>query len=142
MKNEQIIFNESMRLMNEGILKGTGRKFLVELEDGTKQEVEEPEPIHTFAAWKSIGRQVKKGQHAKAQIYIWKQGKPYTVKAKNQDGEEVEKEVQGKMFMKLAFFFTLDQTEPIKAEKKAAPELETVNSFVIDANYIDSLLEA
>ena len=113
MSNEQIIFNESMRLMSEGILKGTGRKYLVELEDGTKQEIEEPEPIHTFAAWKSIGRQVKKGEHAKAQIYIWKQGKPYTVKAKNQDGEEIEKECQGKMFMKLAFFFTADQTEAI-----------------------------
>ena len=72
MTNAQIIFNESIELMNQGIIKGTGRTFTVEMEDGTKKTIEEPEELHTFAAWKERGRQVKKGEHAKAKFYIWK----------------------------------------------------------------------
>lgn len=118
MTNAQIIFNESIELMNQGIIKGTGRTFTVEMEDGTKKTIEEPEELHTFAAWKERGRQVKKGEHARAKFYIWKCRMSHdTMTAKNDQGEEVTIEQDNKnMFKKLAFFFTLDQTEEIKKE--------------------------
>lgn len=114
MTNAQIIFNESMALMEQGIIGTTGRTFEVETENGEKITVQEPEQIHTFAAWKSIGRQVKKGEHAKAAFMIWK----HTVKKKKDEektGNPIEDADDEKMFMKKAFFFTIDQTEPIKA---------------------------
>ena len=108
MTNAQIIFNASVKLMNDGVIKGTGRIFKFEDENGNIHELEEPEELHTYAAWQEIGRQVKKGEKAKAAITIWKQGKSRNKRDK--DGNE--EEVQGNMFLKKAFFFTFDQTEP------------------------------
>lgn len=116
MTNAQIIFNESMKLLEAGIIGTTGRSFETVNEDGETVTIMEPEPLHTFAHWKSLGRQVKKGEHAKASFIIWKQGKAYTKKNK-ETGEEEEKE--GRMFMKKSSFFTLDQTEPIKIKENA-----------------------
>ena len=62
MTNEQIIFTESMNLMEKGIIGNTGRKIVVENEAGEKKEIFEPEKIHTYAGWKAVGRQVKKGR--------------------------------------------------------------------------------
>lgn len=104
MTNAQIIFNESTRLMNEGILKPTGRVF--KTEDG--QEFPEVEPIHTYQAWKSLGYQVKKGEKAIAKFPIWK----YTKKTvKNENNEDEDK---ASMFMKLSAFFTAEQVEKIE----------------------------
>lgn len=50
MTNEQIIFNNSIELMDAGIIKGTGRFIIVEDENGQKKEMPEPEPIHTYQA--------------------------------------------------------------------------------------------
>lgn len=116
MTNAQIIFNASVQLMNDGVIKGTGRIFQFEDESGNIHELEEPEALHTYAAWQEIGRQVKKGEKAKAAITIWKQGKSYTTTNKETGAEE---EKEGRMFMKNAYFFTFDQTEP-KTEKKGA----------------------
>lgn len=111
MTNAQLIFNASMELLKDGTIKGTGRFFTYEDENGEKKTIEEPEALHTYAKWKELGRQVKKGQKARATIQIWKQGKAYT-KKNSETGQDEEKE--GRMFMKNAFFFTIDQTEPIK----------------------------
>lgn len=110
MTNAQIIFNASMALLEAGTIKGTGRFFTYEDEDGNKKQIEEPETLHTFAVWKKLGRVVKKGEKCKARIMIWKQGKDRTV-TDEETGEEETK--TGRMFMKTAFFFTIDQTEPI-----------------------------
>ena len=107
MTNAQIIFNASVQLMKDGVIKGTGRVFQFEDDAGNIIELEEPEALHTFQSWKEQGRSVKNGEKCKARIQIWKQGKPYATK----DGEEKE----GRMFMKTAYFFTFDQTEPLKA---------------------------
>ena len=114
MTNAQIIFNASVSLMENGIIKGTGRFFEYEDENGNPCKLEEPEALHTFAAWKERGRVVKKGEKCKARIDIWKQGKPRTV-TNAETGEEEERE--GNMFMKTAYFFTVDQTEPITAKQ-------------------------
>ena len=116
MTNAQIIFNASVQLMNDGVIKGTGRIFEFTDDAGNVQTLEEPEALHTFAVWKEMGRVVKKGEKARAAIQIWKQGKSYTTTNK-ETGEQEEKE--GRMFMKTAYFFTFDQTEP-KTEKKGA----------------------
>lgn len=114
MTNAQIIFNASVSLMENGVIKGTGRFFEYEDESGNRCKLEEPEALHTFAAWKERGRAVKKGEKCKARIDIWKQGKSYKTTNK-ETGEEEERE--GRMFMKTAFFFTFDQTEPITAKQ-------------------------
>lgn len=109
MTNAQIIMNESINLLEAGIIKGTGRmlKAMQIDADGNEYEieVEEPETIHTYAAWKKLGYQVKKGQKAKASFPIWKYVEK---KAKNEDEED-----ETKMFMKRASWFTFDQVEVI-----------------------------
>ena len=105
--NQQIILTESLRLMAEGVLKPTGRVFIRELDDGTKQELPEPEPIHTYNGWKELGYQVKKGEHAKAQFPIWKW--------KGQKDEETGEEAGGKCYQRKAFWFTFDQVEKVTA---------------------------
>lgn len=107
MTNSQIIFNNSLALMEEGILKGSGIMATVTDDDGNTKQIELPEIIHTYAAWKSIGYQVKKGQKAKAAFTIWK----YAQSKKANDEEEGEE--KGRLFMKLAHFFTADQVEKL-----------------------------
>ena len=110
MTNAQIIFNNSIALMEQGIIKGTGQmmKAIITDKDGKEEEklVEMPEEIHTYAAWKSYGYQVKRGEKAKAMFPIWKfkAGKEAT-----EDSEATE----DKMFLTKAFFFTIDQVEAI-----------------------------
>lgn len=106
MTNEMIILNARFDLMEEGILQGTGNIITVEDGNGKKKQIEEPEQIHTYQGWKSLNRQVKKGEKSIATIQIWK----HTIK-KPKDKDEEEQE---KMFLTKAFFFTEDQTEAIE----------------------------
>ena len=101
--NGEIILRESLELMKQGILKATGRVFIQEMPDGSKIELPEPEPIHTYNGWKDLGYQVKKGEHAKAQFVIWK----YHGKKDEETGEETG----GRCFQKKASWFTFDQVE-------------------------------
>ena len=108
MTNEMIIFANSTRLMDEGVLKGSGMFIEVEdYESGEIRSVEIPEEIHTFAAWKTKGYAVKKGEHAVARFPIW----TYSGKKKQDD----EEESNGHVFMKTAHFFTRAQVEKICA---------------------------
>ena len=105
MTNGEIIFRASQELLKQGILKATGRMFIQELPDGSKIEVPEAEPIHTYNGWKDLGYQVKKGEHAKASFPIWK----YSGKKDEETGEETG----GKCWQRKAFWFTFDQVEKI-----------------------------
>lgn len=121
MTNAQIILNESIRLMNDGILKGSGQYAEIETADGT-MTIELPEAIHTFNGWKELGYSVKKGAKSSIKFPIWK----HTVKFLNTDtGNETldkmnaqinEQGGQTNMFMKMSAWFTADQVEPIKAK--------------------------
>jgi len=104
MTNETIIFHHRYELMQEGVLASTGRTIEIETEDG-KRLIPEPEEIHTYAAWKALGFQVKRGEHAIATFPIWKH-----VSKKAEKENEPDEE---KMFQTKAFFFKLDQVEPI-----------------------------
>lgn len=109
MTNAMIILGESVRLMEEGILEGTGQFVEIKNEDGSVTKLELPEEIHTFAAWKSMGYKVKKGEHAIASFPIWK----YTNKTvENENGEEEKK---GNMFLKVSAFFRRSQVEKREA---------------------------
>lgn len=103
MTNAQIIFNEAVELMKNGKIGKTGRQFEVEDEKGNKIMLDEPEPIHTFQAWKAKGFCVKKGEKAVAQFYIWK-----CVSKENENSDGMTEE-QKKMFMKKASFFRASQ---------------------------------
>lgn len=113
MNNATIILLESVKLMEDGILKSTGEKVIVEEADGNKKEYDVPEQIHTYAKWKSLGYQVKRGQKAIAQFPIWK----YT-KGKTQEMSEEEAQDKGYCFMKMSSWFKFDQVEPVQVDKE------------------------
>lgn len=105
MTNEMIILKNSLDLMRDGVIGTTGRTFKYVDKDGKEQEVQEPEPIHTYAGWKARGCQVKKGEHAVARFSIWK----YTSR---KDGEtEEQAQEAGHCFMKMSHFFKQSQVE-------------------------------
>lgn len=113
MTNAQIIFNESVRLMEDGIIGSTGLKIEVVMESGETISMLEPEPIHTYAAWKSLGFQVKRGETAIAKFLIWKAGKSRQqeeTEAAAENGTEIFPE-RVRMFMKTAHFFKASQVE-------------------------------
>ena len=120
MTNATIILNESIRLMEEGKLNGSGQFAEIETENG-KQTIELPEAIHTFNGWKSRGYKVKKGEHSSIKFPIWK----HTTKTADTDTGNAELDAmnaqinaqggESRMFMKTAAFFTFAQVEPIKA---------------------------
>ena len=112
MTNAMIILNESVRLMEEGVLKGTGEFVTIQNEDGSTRELEMPEPIHTFQKWKSLGYSVKKGEKSKIKFAIWK----HTTKEKPVEeltGNPIEDAPITNMFMKVSSFFTFEQVEKI-----------------------------
>lgn len=107
MTNKMIIMIESIKLMEDGVIKGSGIKG--KTPDG--KIVELPEVLHTYAVWKSLGYQVKKGSKAVAQFPIWK----YVKGKKTDENEEVDGEKDnGYCRMVTASFFTVDQVEKIQ----------------------------
>lgn len=110
MTNEQIIFNAEQNLAGQGKIKYTGNLLEFQTMDGQTVEVMETERIHTFQAWKEAGFVVRKGQKAVCKLRIWK----YTAAEKNKDGKKIQ-QVEGKMFMKEASFFSASQVEKITA---------------------------
>lgn len=121
MTNEMIILTNSLRLMEEGVLKGSGQFGTMETDLGTV-EIELPEAIHTFQKWKELGYSVKKGEKSSIKFPIWKHTRKML--DTNTDNAELNKANamvneqggQTNMFMKTAAFFTFAQVEPIKAK--------------------------
>ena len=108
MTNTMIIATEQLRLLNDGILHYTGK--MIEVYNMALCRVEETaeiQPIHTYAHWKSMGYQVKKGEKAIAKFPIWK----YT-KGKKKEMTEEEAQEKGYCFMKMSAFFSDEQVEP------------------------------
>lgn len=111
MTNAMIILLESVKLMEAGIIKGSGIKGLTP--EG--KEIELPEQIHTYQAWKSLGYQVKKGSKAVAQFPVWKYITGKMKEAEVRDDVDVEKnENKGYCHMRVASFFTKEQVEAVK----------------------------
>ena len=110
MTNSEIIFRESCELLRAGKIKPTGRTVTVETTNGEKMTFQEPEQIHTFAAWKQIGFSVKKGEKAVAAFPIWK----YRAGKTEIDANGDEQTGKAHMFLKVSHFFTQEQVEPLK----------------------------
>lgn len=76
-------------------------------------------PLHTYAAWKSRGYQVRKGEKAAVKTSLWKRSKG---KKKARDAEQDHQqdsaenpEASGHFFLAAAFLFTAAQVEEIAA---------------------------
>ena len=96
MTNEEIIFN--------GVCAHLG----INKEDGLALLQSGQFPVfHTYEIWKTLGYQVRKGEHAELTLTIWKQGK-----AKE---DENGKPIAPKMFLKTAHFFGRGQVDKITA---------------------------
>lgn len=116
MTNQEIIFRESCRLMEAGILSGSGRYAVFTDENGDEKRVELPEAIHTFAAWKSAGYTVKRGEHAVATFPVWKYSERRRNNDDDGDGDENDGETaSGRMYLRKAYFFKFSQVEKITA---------------------------
>ena len=111
MTNEQIIFNARVELLENGIIGTTGKQIQVEDAEGNKRTLDEPEQIHTYAGWKALGFQVRRGEHTIANFQIWK----HTTKKIKAEADTAEATVdeQEFMFLTKAFFFTSSQVEQI-----------------------------
>ena len=99
MKNEEIIFNTRVNLMNARIIGTTGNKVTV-IQNEQEVEIDEPAEIHTYVGWKRKGFQVPKGTKAKVFIPIWNY-------INNPDGSQT-------MIQRNAPFFTPEQVVPIE----------------------------
>ena len=117
MTNSMIVLQESIRLMNDGKIGTTGRTFKAIMPDGSTEIMQEPEAIHTFAVWKSLGFMVRKGEKAVAKFPIWK----YTSRpVKDENGEQAIDPLTGdpatadNMFMQRAAWFSASQVEPMQ----------------------------
>ncbi len=146
MTNEMIIFNAAQDLAEEGKINYTGKVFKAVDQEGNEIEFKETEEIHTYKEWQNLGMQVQKGQKAVAKITIWMfTNKPGKAAKAAAEAEGKEAEADPHYYMKEAAFFSASQVAPAEAKpaKENKPvELETVHSFIIDANYIDSLVNA
>ncbi len=114
MTNAQIIFNNRVFLMEQGIIKGIpGTSITIEDEDG-KRTIQMPEEIRSYDDWKREGRQVQKEEHSVARFQIWmpKKGKAKAEK-ENSENEQEEEKLKG-FYKKVVFFFTIDQTKEIE----------------------------
>lgn len=97
MTNAEIIYRTSIDLVKAGKLNMV-----------TVNGIEMPEELHTFAAWRSMGYSVKKGEKSDIKITIWKHTSKTVEDEKTH--EETEK---SSMFMKTAAFFRFSQVEKI-----------------------------
>ena len=109
--NHEIITRARMELLEAGKIGTTGRTFTVELPDGETRTFPEPEEIHTYQHWKTLGYQVRKGEKAIAELMIWKYSQR---KASEEETEEEASGKSGKCFMKRSFFFSAGQVDKIE----------------------------
>lgn len=72
------------------------------------------EEAHTYAHWRALGYQVRKGEHAAFSTAIWKYA-PGKGKGKGADEGDEGANEGGRMFLKNSHFFTRSQVDPTTA---------------------------
>ena len=107
MTNEMIVFWAEQELAEEGVIGYTGRTFEVTDDAGKTVVMKETEPIHTYNTWKRLGYQVRRGEKCIKKLKIWKHAAHV-----DEETGEVDNE---RMFMKVAYFFSLGQVERMEA---------------------------
>ena len=108
--NAMIVLERALALAEAGKIGYTDNVFTVEI-NGEEVELREPEQIHTYARWKAMGYQVRRGEKAVAKFRVWKYAS--AKKKIADDGEEAARADRGKMFMKQAAFFSASQVDPV-----------------------------
>lgn len=109
--NEMLIMMESVRLMKEGILKGSGKFTEAEI-NGKIERFEIPEEIHTYNKWKELGFQVQKGETSFIKFRVWYFRKGRQEQEIEGDAAENSQRRGGKCYLKMTAFFTADQVKP------------------------------
>ena len=69
MTNYDQILDTRLKLLDQGIIKSTGRLICIE-HNGEVQHVPEPEQMHTINTWKDQGRLVRPGEQGHP-VIIW-----------------------------------------------------------------------
>lgn len=110
MKNEEVIMQTRVNLMNNRVIGTTGRKMEWHDRDGVVIEIDEPAEIHTYTGWKQRGFQVPKGTKCKVFIPIWN----YVTL---EDGTTT-------MMQRNAPFFTPEQVEKIEVEVQEVADMQ------------------
>lgn len=123
MTNKMIVWMERVRLMDEGIIGGTGRTVEIETEDGVKT-FEEPEEIFTVLEWNKKGFQVMKGETHIAECVIWKKDKGGRNAENPEESEEEAENTRQRnsrngrrrknngFYLGKAYFFKASQVKP------------------------------
>lgn len=97
--------NERCKAMDQGLIGSTGR--VVTLPDG--QTLDEPEELHTFKVWKSLGYHVKHGEKAIVKTKLWKFR---SVKSNEETEDSMEdSEDKSKFILCTAYLFSQSQVE-------------------------------
>lgn len=75
-------------------------------------------PLHTYAAWQSMGYQVKKGEKAIMKLKLWKMSK--RKKASSEAAESDNTEEDDRFILCPASLFFISQVEKIQPKQKTA----------------------
>ena len=114
-KNSQIIFEKEIELAQQGKIPTMERKISVNL-NGETMEINEPSHIYTASQWRNKGYIIRKGEHAVASLYIWRNVNFRPDKDAKTDENGI---VQAShMEKKKSWFFSVDQVEPIPKRKE------------------------
>ena len=123
MTNRMIVFMERCKLMEDGIIGGTGRFVEIETDEGTKT-LEEPEEIYTVLEWNKKGFQVIKGETHIAECVIWKKDKGGRNAENPEESEEEAENTRQRnsrngrrrknngFYLGKAYFFKASQVKP------------------------------
>ena len=113
-KNSQIFFEKEIDLAMQGKIPTMERKISVNL-NGKSIEINEPTHIYTASQWRNRGYIVRKGEHAVASLFIW-----HNVNVRPDDNAEADENGivrASRMEKKKAWFFSVDQVEPLPEQK-------------------------
>ncbi len=117
MTNGEIILHERFKLLMDGVIESTGQTISIIRDDGTTEDMPEPEYIHTYAGWRQLGYTVRKGEHAIAAFPIWKHC-PAGERCNRKTGQMVH--CDERMIMTQAYFFSRSQCEPVTMDREEA----------------------
>ena len=104
MNNVQIVFNEAIA---EGIFS--------EDEAIAYMKVYGVLPLFTFKVWKDRGKVVRKGEHARLVVRLWKRKTGKSSVAADDDTQDNEN--RDGYFLKTCYLFTADQVEPLTVKQ-------------------------
>lgn len=113
LKGERTMTNQEI-ICREAVAHGLITKAAAEAAILTGAEI----PLHTYAAWKSRGYQVRKGEKATIKTSLWKRSKGKKSKetdhADQNTAEAAENtKTSGHFFLATAFLFTAAQVEEV-----------------------------